>query len=118
MNCGKSLFFRERKLYAAIIIVGLSIAILIFSALIISQGVLFSFEKPQLKWRYRTEGAVISSPIIVNGILYIGSSDGHLYSLNASNGILIWSYRTNGSILSSPTYWSRAIYFGSHDYGL
>jgi outer membrane protein assembly factor BamB len=35
-------------------------------------------------WRYKTEGAVQSSPAISNGILFVGSNDGNLYAIGTS----------------------------------
>jgi outer membrane protein assembly factor BamB len=33
-------------------------------------------------WSYKTEGAVHSTPVVDNGVVYVGSLDGHLYALN------------------------------------
>lgn len=54
------------------------------------------------KWSYSTRGYIYSSPAIgIDGTIYIGSDDHHLYALNP-NGGLKWSYTTGGSIDSSP----------------
>jgi outer membrane protein assembly factor BamB len=55
-----------------------------------------------LKWGYPTGGAVISSPAVANGIVYVGSNDGSLYALSTATGKLRWSYATGGPITSSP----------------
>ncbi|RMG93179.1 MAG: hypothetical protein D6706_15875, partial [Chloroflexi bacterium] len=34
-----------------------------------------------LRWRYETGGPVISSPTIVDNVVYIGSVDHHIYAL-------------------------------------
>ena len=36
----------------------------------------------QIKWKFHTDGQVISSPAIANGMAYVGSTDGNLYALN------------------------------------
>jgi outer membrane protein assembly factor BamB len=54
------------------------------------------------KWLYPTGGAVVSSPAVANGVVYVGSKDGSLYALNAGTGKLLWSYPTGGAITSSP----------------
>ncbi len=41
-------------------------------------------------WSYATGGPVWSQPIVVNGIVYVGSSDGYEYALYATNGTFIW----------------------------
>jgi outer membrane protein assembly factor BamB len=39
-----------------------------------------------LKWRFKTGGAVVSSPAIdANGTIYFGSNDLYLYALNSSS---------------------------------
>ncbi len=40
------------------------------------------------KWLYPTGGAVVSSPAVANGIVYVGSNDGSLYALNTGTGKL------------------------------
>jgi len=44
-----------------------------------------SIRKSSLKWRYKTSGPVISSPIIENGVVYVGSSDGYIYAIKSSS---------------------------------
>ncbi len=73
-------------------------------------------------WVYPSSGSIggiASSPTIRGGRVYVGSDDGNLYCLNASDGSLIWTYSTGDTIRSSPSaayesgYW--VIYFGSND---
>jgi outer membrane protein assembly factor BamB len=47
---------------------------------------------PDLKeiWTFTTPGLVTASPAVVNGVLYVPSSDGRVYALNARTGALIW----------------------------
>jgi outer membrane protein assembly factor BamB len=54
------------------------------------------------KWAYPTGGAVVSSPAVANGVVYVGSNDGSLYALNAATGKLLWSYATGGAVTSGP----------------
>ena len=56
-----------------------------------------------------------SSSTIVNGVLYVGSYDGNVYALNATNGQKIWSYLTQGSVGSSPAFVNGVVYIGSGD---
>lgn len=41
-------------------------------------------------WMFTTGGPVVSSPVIVNGIMYIGSWDGYEYAINVSTRQLVW----------------------------
>ena len=35
----------------------------------------------ELKWKFKTEDAVFSSPAIADGVVYFGSDDGNLYAV-------------------------------------
>jgi serine/threonine protein kinase len=69
------------------------------------------------KWSYRTKRGVISSPYVdtAEGIVYVGSTDGNMYALDATNGYNSWRFRTNGPIVSSPIEHKGYVYFGSAD---
>ncbi len=71
-----------------------------------------------LLWRYTTGGAVSSSPAVVDGKVYVGSSDNKVYCLNASTGAKIWTYATDGEVHSSPAVVDGKVYVGSYDYKL
>jgi outer membrane protein assembly factor BamB len=64
----------------------------------------------------------LSSPIVhskgKNHSVYFGSSDGHLYALNAENGQLKWKFKTNGIIHTSPALENDIVYIGSWDTNL
>jgi outer membrane protein assembly factor BamB len=66
-------------------------------------------------WNMSTGGTVKSSPVIANGILYIGSDDGKLWAINASTGAEVWSASTGDSIRSSPAVVGGIVYIGSND---
>ena len=54
----------------------------------------------QTLWTYTTGGAVESSPVVVDGIVYVGSDDGYVYALNAYSGAL--DGVTTLTVLCSP----------------
>src|SRR6185437_5840748 len=56
-----------------------------------------------------------SSPAAADGVLFIGSGDGHLYALSASTGQRIWQFATRGRVHTSPAIWNRHVVFGSMD---
>jgi len=74
--------------------------------------------KPPLsvKWAYSTGGTIWSSPAVVAGTLFVGSSDGKLYSLDATDGSVRWSYNTGNAIFSSPAVEEGTVFFGSSDH--
>ena len=55
----------------------------------------------------------LSSPLVHNGKVYFGSSDHHLYALDALSGELVWSFDTGDSVHSSPVYANNTIFFGT-----
>jgi eukaryotic-like serine/threonine-protein kinase len=51
----------------------------------------------QILWTFITAQSH-SSPVIANGIAYVGSGDGNLYALNALTGAKIWTYAPTGGL--------------------
>ena len=52
-------------------------------------GVYSASRAPQLngiKWKFHTGGRVISSPAVVDGVVYVGTTDGKLYAVDAVSG--------------------------------
>ena len=39
-----------------------------------------------IKWAFHTRGEVVSSPAIVDGVIYVGSNDGNLYAIDQQTG--------------------------------
>ena len=59
---------------------------------------------------------VDSSPAVGgDGLIYVGSYDGHLYAIN-SEGVMEWRFKTGGWIDSSPVIGDDGtLYVGSED---
>ena len=72
----------------------------------------------QLKWNYTTDDGVVSSPAIVNGVVYVGSFDNNLYALYANNGTKLWNYPTGSVVRSSPAVANGVVYVGSNDFNV
>ena len=68
-----------------------------------------------LAWKYTTNGAVISSPSVANGIVYVGSQDKNIYAIGAWSGSLIWKYQTTDAIVSSPAVADGKVFTGGDD---
>lgn len=72
--------------------------------------------KLQPLWKSYLGGSIsISSPTVVAGIIYIGSTNSHLYAVNASDGSIAWAFQTDNEILSSPALAGNGVFFGSND---
>lgn len=67
-------------------------------------------------WRFETGGKVFSSPAVVNDSVYIGSTDGKVYSLDMVNGQERWAFETEGPVTSSPAVLNGVVYVGSNDH--
>jgi eukaryotic-like serine/threonine-protein kinase len=68
-----------------------------------------------LKWKFKTNGKVISSAAVVAGTVYFGSTDGKLYAVDASTGISRWTFAAGAPVNSSPLVADGSVYFGSVD---
>lgn len=86
---------------------------------IISEAVVSSKKsktpKEEVKWCFNTGGPLRSQPVLRNGLLYFGSDDKIVYSLNSETGKLIWEFRTGGRISSPPVIKGSYIYIASTD---
>jgi uncharacterized repeat protein (TIGR01451 family) len=56
-----------------------------------------------------------SSPAVVSGAVYVGSSDHNVYALNANTGALLWKYDTGALLESSPAVVNGKVYIGAND---
>ncbi len=73
-----------------------------------------------LKWSYRTNGPVHSSPALRNGRIYIGSWDAAVYALDAFTGKLAWKFQTGQQtgmtgVQASPAVDNNTVYIGARD---
>jgi outer membrane protein assembly factor BamB len=68
-----------------------------------------------VKWSFHTGGEVVSSPAVVNGVVYVGSNDGKLYAIDEQTGAQKWSFATESRVPSSPAVSGGVVFFGSFD---
>jgi outer membrane protein assembly factor BamB len=66
-------------------------------------------------WKFKTEGQVVSTPAHANGAIYFGSTDKHIYCLEARKGQLRWKFPTDGTITGGSTIADTTLYIGSLD---
>ncbi|MDE0317786.1 MAG: PQQ-binding-like beta-propeller repeat protein [Candidatus Poribacteria bacterium] len=73
--------------------------------------------KPPLSmlWQFKTGGPITASPVVANGILYIGSADGKLYALNAKEWGIKWVFNAGSAIRYSAAIWGGRVYFSTRD---
>jgi outer membrane protein assembly factor BamB len=53
---------------------------------------------------------------VAYGRVYIGSTDGKVYSFGADSGRLRWSHSTGGYVYASPAVWRQLVLVGSYDH--
>jgi outer membrane protein assembly factor BamB len=71
----------------------------------------------QFRWQTRIAPSE-SSPVVVDGVVYLGDWSGHVYALYARTGKVKWVYRTKGKIKSAVAVAGNRVYFGSYDHHL
>jgi eukaryotic-like serine/threonine-protein kinase len=69
----------------------------------------------RIKWKFKTNGYVISSAAVVAGTAYIGSTDGFLYAIDTESGAQKWKFKTEARIVSSPAVANGTVFFNSYD---
>lgn len=68
-----------------------------------------------LKWKFHTAGMVIGSPAVAGGIVYVGSTDGNLYAVDAETGQGKWKFEAQSRIVSSPAVANGVVYITAYD---
>ena len=63
-------------------------------------------------WRWKT-APVESSPLLRNGVLYVGTWNHEVVALNAKTGRVKWRFRADNEVNTSPAYWKGNIYIAS-----
>jgi len=54
------------------------------------------------RWKFKTEGAIFSTPVIHDQTLFVGSQDGFIYALSPETGKLKWKYNTGYPVSVKP----------------
>lgn len=80
-----------------------------------TDGETINLPQGEIKWTFKTERAIHSSPAVAYGNVYFGSADGNLYAVDAATGAERWAFETGSWVESSPAVVNGVIYFGSND---
>ena len=73
-------------------------------------------DKLELAWSFKTGDAILSSPVVVNGTVYFGSSDQSVYAVDLLKGQKRWSFRTDDMVDAPPLVLDGRVYIGSSDF--
>jgi outer membrane protein assembly factor BamB len=66
-------------------------------------------------WRYKTDGEIKCSPVLVGDRVLIGSYDGSLYCFEARTGKTLWKYKTENYVHGTPCVVNGVAYFAGCD---
>ncbi len=69
----------------------------------------------KLAWKAKVDGIVLSSPVVSDGLVYVGSTGTYVYALEENSGKQKWKYKTGGWIRWSPAVANEYIYVSSED---
>ena len=65
---------------------------------------------------FGNHGQFYSTPSVAYSRVYLGSTDGHVYSYGEQSGKLRWSYDTGAFVYGSPAVWHGRIFVGSYNH--
>ncbi len=66
-----------------------------------------------LLWTSREVGRVVGTPIVKDGLLYVGDLGGTIHCLDAATGAHVWKHETNGAIWGSLLLAADRLYVGN-----
>jgi len=69
----------------------------------------------RIKWAFPTGERIVASPVHADGVVYVGSDDGHVYAVDAIDGRQRWKRRTGGPVASTPAVAAGVVYALSFD---
>jgi len=68
-----------------------------------------------IAWKFKTDGAIKSSPAIDDGLVFIGSDDANIYAIDLKTGDGVWAYKTGDAVEATPCVVDGLVFTGSSD---
>ena len=68
-----------------------------------------------LLWTYEAGGAITSSPVIADGLVYFGSDDQAMHCASAATGAPVWKFATDDLVEAPALVAEGMVFFGSND---
>ena len=68
-----------------------------------------------LLWTSRDVGRVVGTPIVKDGLLYVGDLSGTVHCLDAATGAQVWKHETNAAIWGSLLLAADRLYVGNEE---
>jgi outer membrane protein assembly factor BamB len=72
---------------------------------------------PDLLWTSSLNGSVTTSPTVIDGKVFVGTSSGRFYALDMTTGQIIWTLNAGSPISSSPAFQDGVVFFGTENPG-
>ncbi len=72
----------------------------------------------RIRWTYKTNGNILSSPTAFAGMCIVGSNDFYVYCIDTQTASPRWKFKTTSQVNSSPIISNQTVYIGSYDYNL
>lgn len=69
----------------------------------------------RVAWKFKTGGRVISTPLVMGDLVFVGSTDGALYAVDRASGSQKWKFESRGPISSSPAFADGLVFISSVD---
>ena len=69
----------------------------------------------RVRWTFPTGGGIVSSPVLLDGVIYFGSNDNNVYAVAADSGRQLWAHATGGPVAATPAVARDLVYVGSYD---
>jgi len=69
----------------------------------------------KVRWRVKIAPSE-SSPLVVDGVVYVGDWNGKVYALSAATGATRWTFQTGDKVKDAVAYAGGRVYFGSYDH--
>jgi serine/threonine protein kinase len=66
-------------------------------------------------WTFECEDEIRGTPLVYDGLVFVGSYDHNVYAVDASTGELVWKYPTEGGIVTRPAAFDNNIFITSED---
>jgi outer membrane protein assembly factor BamB len=82
-----------------------------------SDFIAFDAQTGEEVWHFSWPNGALSSPVVVDGVIYFGSLDHHLYALDAESGAQLWAMDLGDNVSSSPAVVDGTLYVGTGSYG-
>lgn len=73
-----------------------------------------------VRWKFKFEEEIRSTPTVHQGLLFVGSYDNNLWALNVENGQLRWKFPTDGGVATTPAIAEEEnlVIAGSNDFSI